>query len=219
MIDPIDLEALLGWLRVRGARRLLLSYLAANLGDAAPAPPPRTLRRADRELAVEGLLHQCCDPRVDPRRLDGLAQVARHLGLDDAELRALISDRLGITERRLRAYAVLGLRLDATPDELKVAHRQVAKALHPDRLARADAEARAEAGRVLAKLNAARTLLLSPRDEVALDRPDDVGLGEPELDPSAEGEGEIELDDPIETEIDLGEPIEVDLTDLLEECR
>src|SRR5687768_5349667 len=99
--------------------------------------------REQRRLQLEELLLQCCEPRVDEERLENLAGVADGLGFDEDELALLIRERLGITERRLRAHAVLRLSLAATPDEVKATHRKMAKALHPDRLSKVDPEARA----------------------------------------------------------------------------
>jgi hypothetical protein len=102
------------------------------------------------------------------------------MGYDDASFDALLSHALRITERRLRAYAVLGLGLDATASEIKQAHRHLAKTFHPDRLWSEDSIAeRARATRTLARLNEARALLLRPFEEVILGGEDDVPLDEP----------------------------------------
>lgn len=222
MIDAIDVERLLAWLRREGAEPAVLAFVATELeGHCLDHPPsagpgiPLELSWDERALVLGGMLALACEPRVDERALDRLAAVGRALGYDDDAQAALVRDRLGITERRLRAYAVLGLPLEATRDEVKATHRAIAKAYHPDRLSAADPEARRAAEKLLGKLNHARSVLVS-RDEVVLDRPDDIPLDEPVDRPD-----DVVLDDPsFDREDDEPTEIELDdsLTDQLEEC-
>ena len=203
MIDPIDLQGLYGWLRARGADASLVSYLSTEL-TGPDLGVPENLTWEECELVVEGLLVQACEPRVDERRLDRASTIATRFGIDEEAVAALIHDRLGTTEPRLRAFGVLGLPLASTPAEIKATHRTIAKALHPDRLSMADPEARRAAERLMARLNQARTVLQAKPVvvELEIEDPDDVGLDEPSFD---------EDDMPTETEVDL--------SDLLEECR
>ena len=155
MVDSVDRQRLFDWLRGRGADDTFLSYLTAELsGSRAPGESPSSTAglafgRPERELVVEGLLFLACEPRVDERRLDLLVSVATQLGIDEDALAGLVQARLGVTERRLRAYAVLKLSLDATQVEIKATQRRIAKVLHPDRLTGETPEARQRAEKLL----------------------------------------------------------------------
>jgi DnaJ-domain-containing protein 1 len=170
-VDRWNTQGLLQWLAFQGADPLIVQ-VSAGLDQlrAERLGPEGTY------LVLCGLLAQATEPYVAEDRLDALKALAWQLGYDDATYASLLSYVLGITERRLRAYAVLGLGLDATPADMKQAHRQLAKTFHPDRLLLSE---QASATRMLARLNEARALLLRPFDEVVLSGEDDLPLDEP----------------------------------------
>lgn len=175
---PFDPERLRAWLAERPHAGETLPLVAVAIGTESAAHT----EIAAAELVLAGLILQVTEPRVDRVRLDAFVDAAARLGLDEASLRGLVEDLLGITERRLRAYAVLGLSLTARASEVKTAHRALAKRLHPDRLVHADDEARLLASRQLAEVNAARGLLLGD-EGVVVEGTDDLTLDEPWFEP------------------------------------
>jgi DnaJ-domain-containing protein 1 len=170
-VERWNTEMLLEWLARHGAEPLL-EQLQVGLDQLTPGQ----LGPEGTYLVLCGLLQQATEPTVTDDKLDALKEMSFQLGYDAATYESLLSYVLGITERRLRAYAVLGLGLDATPAEMKQAHRQLAKTFHPDRLLLSE---QASATRMLARLNEARALLLRPFDEVVLSGEDDLPLDEP----------------------------------------
>lgn len=67
-------------------------------------------------------------------------------------------------------YQVLGVAADASLDDIRRAHRQLARVLHPDRLASSSAAERALAERRMREVNAAWTTLSDPGRRADYDR-------------------------------------------------
>lgn len=169
-VKCFDPQALLEWLIHRGASEQLLARVRDWPLDARVKWESR-----DVYLVLCGLLIQVTVSSIQEDRIDALKDLALALGYREIDFEGLLSYALRITERRLRAFAVLGLGLHATAADIKVAHRQLAKTFHPDRLR----EGQSSANRMLSRLNQARALLLRPTDDVLLGGEDDIWLGEP----------------------------------------
>ncbi len=191
MLEAIDLPRLLAWLEERTADPAVLR----SARELSSAEPDLDLQQCG--LLLGGLLAQACDPRVESSRLDALEEVGSRLGFDDEEIGAFLRDTLRITMRRLRGYATLNLPLGASPSEIKATHRSLVKVFHPDRHPLADSATRDSAGRMLARLNEARAVLLRPVEDEVLEGDDDVWLDEPcfegEDAPTEEYTGDLSL--------------------------
>lgn len=185
-MSPTDAERLLAWLRASEASETLLAVVRGVVDDEG------TLPWADRELWVTGRLMLATEAAVEPRALDAVRALSRTLGFSGDDWDALVRARLGITPVRLRAHATLCLPLHATAADVREVHRAVVKQLHPDRHPEAQ---RDEATRRLGRVNRARDVLLSPRDEVDLFGEDDLWLDEP-----IQEEGSTDLGDLLELE-------------------
>ncbi|MCA9494809.1 MAG: J domain-containing protein [Myxococcales bacterium] len=185
-MSPTDAERLMAWLRAADASDALLAVVRGQVHDEGE------LAWEDRELWVTGRLVLATDAAVESRALDAVRALSRTLGFSMDDWDALVRARLGITPVRLRAYATLCLPLHATAAEVREVHRAVVKQLHPDRHPEAQRE---EATRRLGRVNRARDVLLSPRDEVDLFGEDDLWLDEP-----LPEEGTTDLGDLLELE-------------------
>jgi DnaJ like chaperone protein len=108
------------------------------------------------EELLDCLFHiATADHKVTEDELAYLAEVARHLGLDDAVFRAVRAAHLG--EAKDDPYAILGVAPDADAGTIKRAWRDLARTHHPDALTGQGmpAEFVALAEKRLAKINAA----------------------------------------------------------------
>jgi DnaJ-domain-containing protein 1 len=216
-MSTLDRERLARWLRGEGGSDALVRAVASWPWTAETW---QGLGYDDRRMLVEGLLLLVCDPRADEAALDLVERVGGDVGFTSSELEGLVGEVLGITAARLRAHAVLGLPLHATPEDIKQTHRMVAKALHPDRLQGADEEARKAAEHLLGRINQARAALLSAR-EIVTSGPDDVRLEPvaaslPPEGPPARAADDLTLDEPQFDEASGDPSTDLDLSDLLE---
>jgi DnaJ like chaperone protein len=108
------------------------------------------------EELLDCLFHiATADHKVTADELSYLAEVARHLGLDDAVFRAVRAGHPGLAEDD--PYAILGVASDADGETIKRAWRALARSHHPDALMGQGmpAEFVALAEKRLAKINAA----------------------------------------------------------------
>jgi hypothetical protein len=202
-----DRERLSRWLLdAGGTQALARAAQSLEWTEATWAP----LAYDDRRLLLEGLLHMVCDPRADEAALELVERVGGDAGFTSDQVEGLVGEVLGITAVRLRAHAVLGLPLHATPDEIKQTHRTIAKALHPDRLRGVDEEARKAAEHLLGRINHARAALLSA-EEVVTSGPDDV-----RLEPEGRSPDDVVLEDAESDDVPIEPTTDLDLTDLLE---
>lgn len=187
MLEAIDLPRLLAWLEERDADPAVLRYVARDLVSQERVPSVREAGAAldvnQCGLLLAGLLTQACEPRVEASRVEALEEVAWRLGFDEHELGAFLCEALRITMPRLRGYGALNLPLGASRAEVKATHRALVKVFHPDRHPLADAATQASAGRMLARLNEARTVLLHPFEAELLAGEDDLWLDEPLFEP------------------------------------
>ncbi|MCB9686563.1 MAG: J domain-containing protein [Alphaproteobacteria bacterium] len=181
-MPPTDAERLVVWLRASDASETLLAVVCGQVHDEGNLP------WEDRELWLAGRLLLATEAAVEGRALDAVRALSRTLGFSADDWDALVRARLGITPVRLRAYATLCLPLHATAAEIREVHRAVVKQLHPDRHPEAQ---RDEATRRLGRVNRARDVLLSPRDEVDLFGEDDLWLDEPIPDESTTDLGDL----------------------------
>ncbi|MFQ5783283.1 MAG: TerB family tellurite resistance protein [Alphaproteobacteria bacterium] len=85
------------------------------------------------EELLDGLFEIAkADNVVHPAELDYLRRVAALFGFDEAAFERIRAGHLGRGEAD--AYEILGVDSDAGDDELKAAHRRLARQYHPDRL-------------------------------------------------------------------------------------
>jgi DnaJ like chaperone protein len=108
------------------------------------------------EELLDCLFHiATADHAVTEAELAYLADVARHLGLDEATYRAVRANHLG--PEADDPYAILGVAPGADPETIKRAWRELARTHHPDALTGQGmpAEFVALAEKRLAKINAA----------------------------------------------------------------
>jgi hypothetical protein len=193
MLDPFDRDRLIGWLSAQGADAELIERVQTG----AELDPD------GQELVVAGLLDQVDgEERVERALLGHLEALAARW---NAPIDDLVEERLGTTLARLRAYGDLELPAAAPRDRIKAEHRRLAKRFHPDRLVDADLSTKEAAGRTLAKLNAARTVLLTP--PAVGDDPDDLVLDDPVSIPEPPRSAEGDEDAPTQDyeELDLEE--------------
>lgn len=179
MLDEADHQRLSAWLAEAGAHPALRHWVDHEL-QGPDLGAPEDLAWEDCELVLDGVLDLASGSGpVREARVDAFFAIARRLGFEQDLVASLLHDRLRITERRLRAHAVLEVPLDATASEVKQAHRRLLKRFHPDRVAPEDEP---EAQRVTSALNDARSVLLRADEEVVLDGADDVFLDDPSWD-------------------------------------
>lgn len=179
MSGAVDLERLNDALRARGAHPALQAWVAELDGPDLGAP--EDLAWEDCQLLLECALDLACEEGpVDGAWLDAFEDLAARLGLPEDHADGVVCEVHGVTLRHLRSLAELGLPVGSTTSEIKLAHRDLARRWHPDRIA-IEAERRAAEER-LAKINAARRVL-DRAEEVVLARPDDLWLDEPDWDP------------------------------------
>ena len=103
------------------------------------------------------------DGRVCPAEDAYLREVARLLGLSSADYARIAAAFTVPTSGDAEdPYAVLGVALDASPVEIRAAHRRLVRVLHPDLqlAASASRERLASANATTARVNAARDRLL-----------------------------------------------------------
>jgi DnaJ like chaperone protein len=108
------------------------------------------------EELLDCLFHiATADHKVTEDELAYLAEVARHLGLDDAAYRSIRASHLGAAEDD--PYAILGVARGTDPETIKRAWRELARTHHPDALTGQGMppEFVALAEKRLAKINAA----------------------------------------------------------------
>jgi hypothetical protein len=206
-MNSLDRERLAAWSAERGGSPSLAHVVRTSDWGASAWS---ALEYDDRRLLVEGLLQLVCDPRANEAALDLVERVSSDVGFTSDELDGLVREGLGITAARLRAHAVLGLPLHATPADVKATHRVVAKALHPDRLQAVDEGARRAAEHLLGRINHARVTLLSA-GEIVTNGPDDVGL-----EPEGRAPDDLDLEEPQFDDVIADPTTDLDLTDLLE---
>jgi DnaJ like chaperone protein len=123
------------------------------------------------EDLLGGLFHiALADGRLCPAEDAYLREVARHLGLDGsayARLRALYAGAPG--DGNDEAHAILSVAREASPGEIRAAHRRLVRAYHPDLLAGRGLppQSLALATARVARINAARDRLLRNRPGIA----------------------------------------------------
>lgn len=171
-----DSPTVSSWLRARGASQALLA--AVEGGGSATS-----LCEADRELWVEARLVAATSGAVDLLAVDAVEALARQLRFGPDDWEDMVRSWLGITGTRLRAYGTLRLPVHASVDEVRAAHRTIAREVHPDRLAGADRVTRDRATRWLGHANHARAVLLSAKDGIVTQGEDDVLLPPPSFEP------------------------------------
>ncbi|MBI4161765.1 MAG: TerB family tellurite resistance protein, partial [Acidobacteria bacterium] len=90
------------------------------------------------------------DRRVHPEEEEAIRTVARHLGISEAEERAIRAEFLRDGEQE---YRTLGVAPDATDDEIRRAYRDMAVKYHPDKVAHLGEEFRALAHEKFKQIN------------------------------------------------------------------
>ncbi len=79
------------------------------------------------------------------------------------DVKALIKRHLELLRKRADHYTLLGIKIDATPEEIRKAYFSLARQLHPDRLSALDiADETKEAQRLFAEVNTAFGILSDP---------------------------------------------------------
>jgi DnaJ like chaperone protein len=110
------------------------------------------------------------DGRVCPAEDAYLRHVARLFGLTPADYERIATDFIGVgSGDDENPYAVLGVARDASPLDIRAAHRRLVRAYHPDLQATGGSRERlASATARVAQINAARDRLLRDRRAPAL---------------------------------------------------
>jgi len=107
-----------------------------NLGEQGQARRVARLlgrRRSEIERVVDRLFAVArADGVISPREAEYIREIAKLMGLTDAEFDRLLRHRGGINAGT--PYAILGVARDATFSEVKAAYRNLTRINHPDRL-------------------------------------------------------------------------------------
>lgn len=103
------------------------------------------------------------DGEVHPKEEEFLAEVARHMGISEADFVRIRETHMGPDERD--PYTVLGVGRDASDDEIKAHYRDLARHNHPDKLMAEGLpeEAIEVANQKLARINAAYDEIVKER--------------------------------------------------------
>lgn len=102
------------------------------------------------------------DGRVMQEEVQALKEVARGMGLTDADVDSMLNLRNGATNLDA-AYAVLGISPDASDDEVKKAYRAMALKHHPDRVATLGDDVRKAAEKKFQEINNAKEAIYKAR--------------------------------------------------------
>ena len=100
------------------------------------------------------------DGSVPGSEVEALKDVARFMGVADADLDSMLKLSGGTLDD---AYAVLGVRPDATDDEVRAAYRKLALKHHPDRVATLGEDIRRAAEKKLQEINDAKERIYKAR--------------------------------------------------------
>jgi curved DNA-binding protein CbpA len=105
---------------------------------------------------------------VTPKRI--ATSSTRHPMLQAPEVQAMITLRAQLLEAGTDHYTLLGLAPQATPDEIRKAYFNIARMLHPDRLAALGISDEAHvAHKVFAQMNTAFAVLADPKRRIEYD--------------------------------------------------
>ena len=102
------------------------------------------------------------DGVVDSSEITALKDVARNLGLSDADVESMLNLRDSSTNLDA-AYKVLGISPTATDDEVKAAYRKMALKHHPDRVSTLGDDVKAAAEKKFKEINAAKETIYKAR--------------------------------------------------------
>ena len=100
------------------------------------------------------------DGSVPQGEIDALKEVARFLGMSDSEVDSMLKLSGGTLDD---AYAVLGIKPDATDDEVRRAYRALALKHHPDRVAALGEDIRRAAEKKFQEINEAKERIYKAR--------------------------------------------------------
>jgi curved DNA-binding protein CbpA len=129
------------------------SAAAARTGGTrypTPPPPAAAARRPEQPAKPPSGEHRI-PVRIAPRRADPARA---------GEVRALIAERLLLLDQGVDHYQLLGVSVDASPDDVRKAYFALARQLHPDRLAALGiADGGRDAQRLFAQVNTAFAIL------------------------------------------------------------
>lgn len=144
--------------------------------DSDPIDLPTLRRDLDHVGTVDGTYQRNLDHGETMRRPANLdaptaarvmvsrpKPVAHQDPAQAGDVKALIKRHLDLLRKRADHYALLGIQIDATPDEIRKAYFSLARQLHPDRLSALDiADETKEAQRLFAEVNTAFGILSDP---------------------------------------------------------
>lgn len=100
------------------------------------------------------------DGSVPQGEIDALKEVARYLGMDESEVDSMLKLKGGSLDD---AYAVLGVKPDASDDEVRRAYRALALKHHPDRVAALGEDIRRAAEKKFQEINEAKERIYKAR--------------------------------------------------------
>ena len=100
------------------------------------------------------------DGSVPASEVDALKEVARFMGVADADINSMLKLSGGTLDD---AYAVLGVSPDATDDEVRAAYRKLALKHHPDRVAALGEDIRRAAEKKFQEINDAKERIYKAR--------------------------------------------------------